>query len=118
MQMIKRAPQNRDLKIFAVSVIVQRETGGNLVEILEKLAETIRGRYQFYEKLSALSAEGKLSGCAGRAAGGHRARPHVRQPRVHVVAVHHAMGHTIMVYAVGSWLFGMFWLRQMGKVEL
>ena len=40
--MTQRAPDNRDLKIFAVSVIVQKETGGNLVEIIEKIADTIR----------------------------------------------------------------------------
>jgi tight adherence protein B len=51
-QMTKRAPANRDLKIFAVSVIVQKETGGNLVEIIEKIAETIRARYRFYGKLA------------------------------------------------------------------
>src|SRR5262249_42873301 len=47
-QMVKRCPTNRDLKIFAVSVIVQKETGGNLVEIIEKIAETIRQRYRFF----------------------------------------------------------------------
>src|SRR5258708_4150934 len=60
-QMVKRAPMNRDLKIFAVSVIVQKETGGNLVEIIEKIAETIRQRYRFFGKLDTLTAEGRMS---------------------------------------------------------
>src|SRR5438309_1139755 len=38
MGMTRRVPGNADLAIFAVSVNVQRETGGNLVEMLEKLA--------------------------------------------------------------------------------
>ena len=45
--MTLRAPDNQDLKIFALSVIVQKETGGNLVEIIEKIADTIRGREKF-----------------------------------------------------------------------
>src|SRR4030095_15369250 len=60
-QMTKRAPNNADLKLFAVSVIIQKETGGNLVEIIEKIAETIRSRYRFYGKLRALTAEARVS---------------------------------------------------------
>ena len=44
--MTRRAPDNQDLKIFALSVIVQKETGGNLVEIIEKIADTIRAAVQ------------------------------------------------------------------------
>jgi tight adherence protein B len=60
--MTERVPGNLDLKIFAVSAIVQRETGGNLVEILEQIASTIRERFKFYGKLRALTAEGRVSG--------------------------------------------------------
>ncbi len=50
-----------DLNYFAVSVILQRETGGNLSEIMENIAHLIRERYKFYGKVKALAAEGKLS---------------------------------------------------------
>jgi len=50
-----------DLKFFVVSVILQRETGGNLAEIIEGLAEIIRERFKFRGKLKTLSAEGRLS---------------------------------------------------------
>ena len=59
--MTRRAPDNQDLKIFALSVIVQKETGGNLVEIIEKIAETVRGREKFQGKLRGLTAEGRMS---------------------------------------------------------
>ena len=59
--MTRRAPDNQDLKIFALSVIVQKETGGNLVEIIEKIADTIRSRYKFQGKLRGLTAEGRMS---------------------------------------------------------
>jgi len=58
----QRVPDNPDLNIFAVSVAVQKDTGGNLTELLEKIAETIRSRYRFYGKLAALTAEGRISG--------------------------------------------------------
>jgi len=50
-----------ELRFFVVSVIVQRETGGNLAEIIENLARLIRERFKFEGKIRVLSAEGKLS---------------------------------------------------------
>jgi tight adherence protein B len=51
-----------DLRFFTVSVIIQRETGGNLAEILESIARLIRERFKLLGKIRALSAEGRLSG--------------------------------------------------------
>jgi tight adherence protein B len=50
-----------DVKFFVVSVILQRETGGNLSEIIESLAHLIRERFKFRGKVRVLSAEGRLS---------------------------------------------------------
>ena len=50
-----------ELKFFVTSLIIQRETGGNLVEMLEKISEVIRKKFRFREKVKTLSAEGKLS---------------------------------------------------------
>ena len=50
-----------DLKFLAVSIIIQRETGGNLAEILETISRLIRERHKLLGKIRALSAEGKLS---------------------------------------------------------
>lgn len=43
------------------AVLVQRETGGNLAEVLEKIASVIRGRFRFQRKVRTLSAEGRIS---------------------------------------------------------
>lgn len=51
----------KDLSFFTVSVIVQRETGGNLAAILENIARLVRERFKLQGKIRALSAEGKLS---------------------------------------------------------
>ncbi|MCK4605299.1 MAG: type II secretion system F family protein, partial [Deltaproteobacteria bacterium] len=50
-----------DLKYFVISVILQRETGGNLAEIIESIAYIIRERFKLKGKIRILSAEGKLS---------------------------------------------------------
>ncbi|MFM5924728.1 MAG: type II secretion system F family protein [Novosphingobium sp.] len=51
-----------DLRMFVVSLSVQIETGGNLAEILENLAEVIRARASLYRKVRSLSAEGRMTG--------------------------------------------------------
>ena len=51
-----------DMRFFVVSVILQRETGGNLAEIIEGLAHLIRERFKFRGKVRTLSAEGRLTG--------------------------------------------------------
>ncbi len=50
-----------DVKFFVTSVMVQRETGGNMAEIIDSLAGLIRQRFELQLKVRALSAEGRLS---------------------------------------------------------
>ena len=117
--MTRRAPENQDLKIFALSVIVQKETGGNLVEIIEKIADTVRGREKF---------QGKLRGS-------DRRRPHVQLhpgcAAVPFAAVHafgnreylmpmfeETIGHYILAYGIFSWGMGFIWMRKMIKVKM
>jgi tight adherence protein B len=50
-----------DLRYFAVSAIIQRESGGNLAEILDNIAHVVRERFRFRGKVRILSAEGRLS---------------------------------------------------------
>jgi tight adherence protein B len=50
-----------DLKFLVVSVMIQRESGGNLGEIMENIARIIRERFQLRGKIRTLAAEGKFS---------------------------------------------------------
>ena len=50
-----------DMKFFVTSVNLQRETGGNLAEIIESLAQLIRKRFELHMKVRVLSAEGRIS---------------------------------------------------------
>ncbi len=49
-----------EISIFVVAVVVQRQVGGNLSEILEKLAEVVRQRYRLRGTIRSLTAEGRL----------------------------------------------------------
>ena len=45
-----------DLYLFSTAVLIQRETGGNLAEIMEKLGYVIRERFKFYGKVRSMTA--------------------------------------------------------------
>lgn len=46
---------------FVTSVLVQKETGGNLAEILRQISEVVRSRFRFARRVRTLSAEGRMS---------------------------------------------------------
>jgi tight adherence protein B len=50
-----------DLRFFTIAVLVQKETGGNIGEILDNISRLIRERIQFKDHVAALTAEGRLS---------------------------------------------------------
>jgi tight adherence protein B len=50
-----------DLRFFAVAVTIQRETGGNLAEILENISMLIKERFKLRGRVRALCAEGRFS---------------------------------------------------------
>ncbi len=50
-----------DVQFFVVSVVLQRETGGNLAEILDKLSYTIRERFKILRQVRVYTAQGRLS---------------------------------------------------------
>jgi tight adherence protein B len=59
--MTERVP-NLDLRFFATAVILQRQTGGDLAEILDKIGHLVRERFQIYGQIQSLTGEGRLSG--------------------------------------------------------
>ncbi len=59
--MCDRVP-NLDLKFFVTSVAIQRQTGGDLAEILDRIGHVIRERFKILGQVKALTAEGRLSG--------------------------------------------------------
>lgn len=58
--MVGRVPLD-DLRYFVIAVLIQREAGGNLAEILGNISSIIRERLKLLGKVRVLSAEGRLS---------------------------------------------------------
>lgn len=57
----KRFP-SQDMQFFSAAMEVQRETGGNLVEVLDNLTKMMRDRKAISKKVKAMSAEGRVTG--------------------------------------------------------
>jgi tight adherence protein B len=55
-----RVPSD-DVRFFVIAVLLQRETGGNLVEVLQNISRLVRDRLALYGKVRVLAAEGKMS---------------------------------------------------------
>ncbi|MBN1622491.1 MAG: type II secretion system F family protein, partial [Endomicrobiales bacterium] len=59
---IAKRVKSKDLRIAIISINLAKETGGNLGEILTRLADTMRERKKIQGKVDALTAQGKASG--------------------------------------------------------
>lgn len=59
--MLKRVP-NMDLKFFATAVAIQKQAGGDMAEILDKISYIIRERFKIMGQVMALTGEGRISG--------------------------------------------------------
>jgi tight adherence protein B len=59
--MAMRVP-SMDVRFFVTAIVIQRGTGGDLAEVLEKIGKLIRQRYELFGHVKALTAEGRLSG--------------------------------------------------------
>jgi tight adherence protein B len=54
--------ESEDLKLVVNAILIQKDVGGNLSEILENIGETIRERQKIQNELKTLTAQGRLSG--------------------------------------------------------
>lgn len=115
----KRNPNSFDLQIFASSVLLQRDTGGNLVEILNNISATIRSRFVFQGKLRALTSEARftayiLGGLPFAILGILMALT----PDYLTPLFTDPLGHALLAGASLSFSVGVFTMRELSKVEV
>jgi tight adherence protein B len=61
MQLLDRVP-SQDLRVLVTAIVVQRETGGNLVEVLDRTVHVIRERQRIHGEIRVQTAQGRLTG--------------------------------------------------------
>lgn len=108
-----------DVRIFAIAVLIQREVGGNLAEILDNLAETIRARFYIRRQLRVYTAQGRLSGYA------LAALPIVVGTISFLLAPDYfgqlfstEIGQIMIASAILLQLIGVFWIRRIISIDI
>ena len=104
---------------LVTSILVQKETGGNLAEILEKIAVVIRGRFKLQRQVQTYSAEGRMSAWVLAMV------PLVlfvtlwfTTPDYLPVLLDDPRGQKMIVYGFFSGVAGIFWIRKIIRIEV
>ena len=99
-----------EIKIFVLALIIHRQSGGNLTELLDKLAGIIRERYKMRGKVKALTAEGRLQAAI------LLGLPPAMYCRLLVISRDYALellSHTnLIIGCLVSMTFGALWIRK------
>jgi tight adherence protein B len=108
-----------DLRYFVIAVLIQRETGGNLAEILSNISRIIRERVKLLGDIRVLSAEGKMSAWI------LTLLPFVTafvinllNPKFMSVLFTDPVGKKMVVVALISMLLGILWMRKIIKIRV
>jgi tight adherence protein B len=108
-----------DVRFFATAVLIQRETGGNLSEILENLAHVVRERFKILRQVRVYTAHGRMTGYVLLAL-----------PAVLCVALSYLnpdhmnllfrerIGQMLLMLAIAMQVIGYVWIRQVVKIEV
>jgi tight adherence protein B len=118
LSLLKRVP-SMSLMALVTGVLVQRDAGGNLAEILEKIAAVVRGRFRFQRKVRTLSAEGRISAWVLTLVPFFlTAALHLTNPDYIPMLVKNPLGRTLILAAFIDLLFGIFWLRRIIHIDV
>jgi tight adherence protein B len=108
-----------DVKFFSSAVNLQRETGGNLTELLENLGYVIRERFKLQRTVKALSAEGRLSGkilaCMPPAL---FLLLYLSAPDYVYMALDHPIGRMMYIIGAGFELLGILVIKKLVKLDI
>ncbi|MCW8193490.1 type II secretion system F family protein [Proteobacteria bacterium 005FR1] len=105
--------------VFVTSVLIQKETGGNLSELLESLASVIRERFRFHRKLKTLSAEGRLAAwILSLLPFGLAAILSVVTPNFLPMLVDNPSGRQLIGVAFVLTVVGILWMRKIVRIDV
>jgi tight adherence protein B len=108
-----------DLRMLVTAVLIQREVGGNLAEVLDNLADVIRQRFIVRRQLRTYTAQGRLSGyvlaalpivvgCMIFAINGEYAG----------ILFNHPLGKLLMTIAFSMQVIGFLWIRKIVDIDI
>lgn len=117
LNLLERKP-SVSLMALVASVLIQRETGGNLSEVISNLSSIIRSRFQLQRKVKTLSAEGRLSAVI------LLALPFVLGAVIYAVNPEYLVplfndptGQKLLIGSGVSILIGVVWIKKIIKID-
>jgi tight adherence protein B len=108
-----------DVRFFSTAVLIQRETGGNLSEILENLAHVVRERFKILRQVRVYTAHGRLTGYVllGLPVFLAIALSFINPEHMQLLFTER-MGHMMLGATVVMQTVGYFWIKQVVKIEV
>lgn len=108
-----------DLRYFVIAVLIQRETGGNLSELLDSIGTIIRDRIKLLGQVRVLSAEGKMSAWVlGLLPFGAAGMIELTNPQFLEVLFTDPGGRKMLMVAGLMMLFGVFVMRRIIRIRV
>ena len=118
MNLATRVPST-DLRYFVIAVLIQRETGGNLSELLISISAIIRDRIKLLGQVRVLSAEGKMSAWVlSLLPFGAAFMVQLVNPEFLEVLYTDSAGRMMLALAGGMMLLGIFVMRQVIRIRV
>ena len=108
-----------DVQFFVSAVLLQKRTGGNLAELLDKLAQLIRERFKLRARIRAISAQGLMSGrILGAIPVGVALLMFVVNPQYARFFIDDPMGHQLIGMAFGLQFVGYLIIRKIVTFDI
>ena len=108
-----------DVKFFATAVLIQRETGGNLAEILDNLANVVRERFKIRRQVRVHTAHGRFTGWVlmGLPAFLAVALMFINPEHMNLL-FEEKLGQMMIAVCILMQLIGFIWIKQVVKIEV
>ena len=108
-----------DMRIITTAILIQKESGGNLAEVLDKTAHVIRDRFRLRDQIRVHSAQGRLTGwilaVMPLAMG---VLLFILNPKYIMILLTHPTGHKLMAVAAVSNFIGLLVIRKIIRIQV
>jgi tight adherence protein B len=108
-----------DVRILVTAILIQREVGGNLAEILDNLSEVVRARFTIRRQIRVYTAQGRMTGYL------LSALPILLFSMLYMINAEYMsilfkdpIGQTLIVIAITMQFIGFLWIRKIIKIEI
>jgi tight adherence protein B len=116
--LVERIPST-SLMAIATSILVQRETGGNLAETFESIGKLIRERFKFQRRVLTLTAESRMAALIlSMIPFALFAMMSLTNPDYIADLTHDPLGKKMLAYGIGLFIIGNIWMRKQIAMDI